>query len=96
MGASHCAHFAKQGATVILADRDRAAAEATAESLTHNSPGKAIFVPLDVGSKEQWTAAIGHVEATYGRLDVLVNNAGIIRLGSTEDFPSRTGRPSSP
>ncbi len=58
------------GATVIVAEFDTATGQATADSLA-----RAQFIPVDVGSREQVVGAINEVQATYGRLDILVNNA---------------------
>lgn len=64
--------FVREGARVILTDRDEDGA-AVAGSLG----SAARFRLLDVTQEDQWAAAIREVEATEGRLDVLVNNAGI-------------------
>ncbi|BCR83458.1 uncharacterized protein ACHE_10860S [Aspergillus chevalieri] len=44
------------------------------------------LVELDVTNDQQITTVINHVTNTYGRLDVLINNAGIIRLPSKYDL----------
>lgn len=65
--------FVREGARVILTDRNTADGEAAAEAL-----GKAArFQALDVTKEEQWLDVIADVRAREGRLDVLVNNAGI-------------------
>ena len=47
------------------------------ESLAKELGDAATYVHLDVTSTDDWSAAIAHVEQRHGRLDVLVNNAGI-------------------
>lgn len=84
MGLSHSTVFAREGATVIVADRDQAAGEQAVSEINRAGGGKASFLSLDVASKDDWGRVIGTVEKEYGRLDILVNNAGIIRLGPTE------------
>lgn len=70
--------FVEEGAQVVLADIDEKAGKAAAAALEKQG-GHVLFVPCDVGDAGQ---VQGLVEATllgFGRLDVLVNNAGIIK-----------------
>lgn len=64
------------GATVVLADVDGAKAEAAAGRLANCGPG-ALGIVMDVADEASVTAAFAEVARRYGRLDVLVNNAGI-------------------
>ncbi len=84
MGRSHATVFAREGASVIVADRDEAAGRDAVAQIVRETGGEARFVSLDVTSKKDWSGVIADVESKNGRLDILVNNAGIIRLGSTE------------
>jgi NAD(P)-dependent dehydrogenase (short-subunit alcohol dehydrogenase family) len=68
--------FAKQGAKVVVVDWDADAGERTAAEIVHEG-GDAIFVKCDVSNEEQVKAMIQATLDKYGRLDVLVNNAGI-------------------
>jgi NAD(P)-dependent dehydrogenase (short-subunit alcohol dehydrogenase family) len=75
---------ANEGASVVLADLNvEAGQRATAEIVA--AGGRAEFVELDVSSEAAWAAAAATLEAKYGRLDVLVNNAGYAAAGSVED-----------
>jgi NAD(P)-dependent dehydrogenase (short-subunit alcohol dehydrogenase family) len=82
MGAATAKLFAREGAkAVFVADMlDKEGAGVVAE--IEKAGGKAKFVHLDVTDEKQWEAAIGKVMASEGKLDVLVNNAGI--SGSAE------------
>jgi 3(or 17)beta-hydroxysteroid dehydrogenase len=82
MGAATAKLFAREGAkAVFVADvLDKEGAAVVAE--IEKAGGKAVFVHLDVTDEKQWAAAIAKVMAGEGRLDVLVNNAGI--SGSAE------------
>jgi len=46
--------------------------------------GEAMFISLDVTDEDAWSAAVAAVESAYGRLDVLVNNAGIATVESVD------------
>jgi NAD(P)-dependent dehydrogenase (short-subunit alcohol dehydrogenase family) len=67
--------FASEGATVIVADRDEAAAQAVAAGIA-GSAGKAFAHRVDVSREAEIAALIEAVVAQHGRLDILVNNAG--------------------
>ena len=67
--------LAQQEATVVCADVNETEATQVASSLGHGSAGR----KLDVSSSSDCDALISHVQEQFGRLDVLVNNAGINR-----------------
>ena len=73
MGRSEAVIFAREGAKVIVADVLEAEGKKVADSLG----GAGRFVALDVTSETAWQQAIATAVATFGKLDVLVNNAGI-------------------
>ncbi len=77
--------FAKEGAQVCIADIDIAAANATAETIRGNR-GRASAWKADVTVEEQVESMVENAIAEYGRIDVLVSNAGIQRLGEIVDF----------
>jgi NAD(P)-dependent dehydrogenase (short-subunit alcohol dehydrogenase family) len=68
--------FAKEGAAVVLCDVNEAAGQETIAQI-EAAGGKAIFVKADVSKAAEVKGAIEAAEATYGRLNVLFNNAGI-------------------
>jgi len=72
--------FVAAGARVAIADIDHDGGRAVASAL--GEPAR--FVPLDVTSEDAWRAALANVAAAFGRLDVLVNNAGIALIGDVE------------
>jgi NAD(P)-dependent dehydrogenase (short-subunit alcohol dehydrogenase family) len=76
MGESEALIFAREGATVVVADVDQAAGEQVAAKIRGNG-GTARFARLDVTDERQWEDLIRDTVAAYGRLDILVNNAGI-------------------
>lgn len=68
--------FAREGAKVVVVARDAKSGEQTAEEIRYKG-GDAIFVPCDVSNEEQVKAMAQTTIDTYGRIDVLVNNAGV-------------------
>ncbi len=74
-GAEEGRLFRDAGATVVLADVLDEEGQKVAAELG------ATYTHLDVTSEEEWDAVIADVVATHGRLDVMVNNAGIFRVG---------------
>lgn len=78
MGESHARAMVAQGAQVVLADVLDEEAEALAAALGD----AAIAVHLDVTNREQWAAAVAATLAAFGKLNVLVNNAGIAHFGT--------------
>jgi NAD(P)-dependent dehydrogenase (short-subunit alcohol dehydrogenase family) len=76
MGAEEAGLFAKEGAKVVVGDVLEAEGKAVEEQI-RAAGGEATFVRLDVTSEADWTAAVAAAERLYGRLDVLINNAGI-------------------
>ena len=76
MGESEALIFAREGATVVVADVDQAAGAQVAGKITGGG-GKARFAKLDVTSEAEWQDVIRSTTSAYGRLDILVNNAGI-------------------
>ncbi len=68
--------LASEGARVVVADWDEVGAKKTAEEIRNNG-GDAIAVKCDVSNEDQVQALVQAALSKYGRIDVLVNNAGI-------------------
>jgi len=80
-GAATAEVFVAEGAQVVLGDVNEAGCAAVAEAL---GPA-ARAVRLDVGSEDDWRAAVARCEAELGRVDVLVNNAALLKVAALED-----------
>jgi len=76
MGESAAQVFAREGAKVVVADLLEKEGSAVAASIA-SAGGEGMFLRLDVSGEEQWREAVRATVKRYGRLDVLVNNAGI-------------------
>ncbi|BCJ41176.1 3-alpha-(or 20-beta)-hydroxysteroid dehydrogenase [Actinoplanes ianthinogenes] len=75
MGKSHARHFVAEGARVVIGDvlDDKGAAVAGEVG--------GVYVHHDVTSEADWAGAVETVLSAYGKIDVLINNAGILRHG---------------
>jgi 3(or 17)beta-hydroxysteroid dehydrogenase len=76
--------LAREGATVVMTDIQDEAGEVAAAAI-RESGGKAQYAHHDVSSEESWQAMIQGIKDEHGRLDVLVNNAGLVQMASPED-----------
>ena len=82
--------FAQQGATVLAIDLNETAVQQTNIDIT-NAHGKSIAFAVDVTNQQQVRTVITNIVREYGRVDILVNSAGISHIGkldttSEEDF----------
>ena len=83
MGASFARAMVAQGASVVIGDvRDEEGLAIEGEL-----GEAAMYVHLDVTSRDDWQHAVDASVARFGRLNVLVNNAGILAAGGVADFP---------
>ena len=86
IGLATAEKFAAAGARVILADLDGAAAGQAADSLASSGHGVQAAV-LDVRDDAAWQTVIADVVAEHGRLEVLVNSAGLALAGPIAELP---------
>jgi len=78
IGAAVCRRFAREGAFVVVADVDRAAAERVASEIKERG-GRALSLGVDVRDRGEVEKMVKRVEEECGGLHILVNNAGIAR-----------------
>ena len=84
MGAVEARLFAREGARVVIGDILDAEGRRV-ESEIRAAGGEAAYVRLDVTAEADWTSAVAAAASRFGKLDVLVNNAGIGGHGRLED-----------
>lgn len=84
IGAATASSLARVGASVVIGDLDLDLAKGTAEEVD------GVALPLDVTDRRGFSRFLDEVEERVGPIDVLVNNAGIMRLGAFEDEDDRT------
>lgn len=82
-GEAEARRFVAEGAHVAIAD----VLDELGAALAAELGDAALYIHLDVTDAQQWTAAVDATVARFGRLDVLVNNAGIGVVGTLEALP---------
>jgi NAD(P)-dependent dehydrogenase (short-subunit alcohol dehydrogenase family) len=87
LGAAITRRLAAAGAQVVASDINASGVADVANGLNAElGAGTVSWIRLDVTSEADWSAAINHCRAELGGLSVLVNNAGIITVGSVEEL----------
>jgi meso-butanediol dehydrogenase / (S,S)-butanediol dehydrogenase / diacetyl reductase len=86
IGRATAERFATEGAAVVVVDRDEKTGRETVENITDGG-GKAYFVRADVSSSEDVQNMFREAVDTFGRLDILFNNAGTVAQGKVEETP---------
>src|ERR1700757_5055342 len=89
MGEGIARLFASEGASVVVSDKNEVTGAAVALSIAKDG-GRAIFQRADVSVEADCRALIANAVANYGRIDVLVNNAGISPRGNIENTSAET------
>jgi NAD(P)-dependent dehydrogenase (short-subunit alcohol dehydrogenase family) len=84
MGKEIAKALASLGATLVIAELNRVTGEKAAMEI-RGTGGMAEYCPLDVRSTDSVRAVADHIVKTHGRLDVAVNNAGIVKNAATLD-----------
>lgn len=83
-GAAAARAFVTEGARVVLADL----LDEEGERLADELGDAAAYVHLDVRDADQWADAVARTRATFGRLDALLNNAGVVDIGTVAEMPA--------
>jgi len=86
IGAATARSLAAEGAAVALLARRRDRLEELADAIRAEG-GNAVVVAADVTDPDQCEAAVEHVISELGRLDTLVNNAGVMHIGPVAEAP---------
>lgn len=84
IGQAICQRFAASGATVYLLDVNLTAARETAAAITADG-GQVFTETVDVAFQEDVQTTFQHIHEEAGRIDILINNAGIAHIGNVEE-----------
>lgn len=85
LGRTTAMTLAREGARVVVTDVDEAGVQDCAESIRREG-GEALAIHHDVTREAEWQAVVTRTQEAFGRLDVLVNNAGIAVLDTLENL----------
>ena len=84
IGKAIASTFAAEGAEVAALDIDAELGERVVKEINDNG-GKAIFIKCDVAREAEVQDALDQTAATFGGLDILANNAGIVQVGPLDE-----------
>ncbi|CUS47746.1 MAG: putative short-chain dehydrogenase [Idiomarinaceae bacterium HL-53] len=84
LGFALAKHYLARGARVCIGDRDIAGGEQALESLRKISDA-CLFLPCDVTQSDALTEVASELMKTWGRVDIVINNAGVAQVGAIED-----------
>ncbi|MBL8165438.1 MAG: sorbitol-6-phosphate dehydrogenase [Anaerolineae bacterium] len=87
LGQAICLRLAQAGCDVLVADLNEAAAQETAAMVAEQTGQRSFALKVDVTQEQQVSGMIDRAVAEFGRLDVLVANAGILIAGDIDEFP---------
>lgn len=89
IGYATALQFAKLGANVVIASRTAEELEKAAAQIAAESGSKCLAVPTDVKNEDACINLVQKTVDTFGKVDILINNAGGTRMGPLENIPTR-------
>ena len=92
LGQAICERLAREGCHVAVADLKEEKAVQTAESISAGTDQRAIAIKVDVSDETQVQAMVERTVQEFGRLDILVANAGILIAEDITEFPAEKWR----
>jgi 3(or 17)beta-hydroxysteroid dehydrogenase len=84
LGRADAVRLAEEGARVVISDLNTEAGAALEAEINASFPGSAHFMHQDVASETRWQEVFAEVRARFGGLHILVNNAGMVVVGTPE------------
>jgi sorbitol-6-phosphate 2-dehydrogenase len=92
LGEAICHRLALEGADVVVADLNLAGAEQVAAEIAARTGRRAIGVRVDVTDEAQVEATVRRTVEEFGRLDILISNAGVLIAEAVDEFPAERWR----
>ena len=92
LGQALCFRLAEEGAHVVVADINNETAKETAAAIRERTDRQALAIPVNVTDEAQVEAMVQRTVDEFGRLDILVANAGVLRAGPVEEFDAEAWR----
>ena len=92
LGQTISMRLAQEGAHVLVADVNEASAKATAAGIVAGSDRRAIALKVDVTDEAQVEGMVGRAVQEFGKLDIVVSNAGILIAEEVTEFPAEKWR----
>jgi sorbitol-6-phosphate 2-dehydrogenase len=92
LGAAICRRLAGEGAHVVVGDMNLAGALKTAAAIEADTGQRAVAVEVDVTDEDHVSALIRRTVDEFGRLDILISNAGILIAEGVDEFPAEKWR----
>ncbi len=92
LGEAICRRLADEGAHVVVADINLETAQQVAGAIAQSTDRRAIAVQVNVTEEAQVEAMVQRTVDEFGRLDILVSNAGVLRSGPVEEFALKDWR----
>jgi 3(or 17)beta-hydroxysteroid dehydrogenase len=84
LGRADAQLLAKEGARVVITDVNAAGGKELEAQLNAAQPGSAYFLEQDVSQEQRWQEVYAEIQNRFGSLHILVNNAGIVQIGTPE------------
>jgi 3(or 17)beta-hydroxysteroid dehydrogenase len=84
LGKADASLLSREGATVVITDLNEPAGRELERTLNAGRPNCAYFMTQDVSDEARWQAVYAEIRARYGALHILVNNAGMVVVGTPE------------
>ena len=78
--------FAREGANVVITDIQGELLEKTADEIRNTTGAGVLSVTVDSASEDGWAQLVKDAVAKFGKINILVNNAGIRPMGTVEEF----------
>jgi sorbitol-6-phosphate 2-dehydrogenase len=88
LGAAICHRLGREGAHLVVADLNLQGAEHTAAEIEEGPGQRALAVKVDVTDEDQVGAMVDRCVEEFGRLDILVSNAGVLIAEAVDEFPA--------